>query len=748
MKIHRQSPSNAQLEESSEKSSAVTLAPPAFALGASSAAEGNGDGANSNESLGEEFGDGQNISASTSNDDGDESPMERLDKLLNRRVFQHKGQICDLLYKISPDERELVKKTDSYRQAICDTVKKDRAMIGTVLSALDCSLDDQLRWLNRWQLSSQPGMMPRYDLVRSFVQGASQVERDALKTAEFKKLFKNMESDDRGRVGMVDDLDFDLASKLDWYRYFEGNAARFSKIKSWISEDGATAKATLADAALRTWFITLCLPEELLVAAKIMGLELSTTIEWLQEKSTLAKFKLTFAQVKSLLACEGGEISALLAKGSVKNFLFSQLTLPEAINLVKESKMELSLLVRFLNAKYQYEGLSPAYDQLRSFILAAPANQRLALKEGEVKQIILYGCNESTIFTALQDLNFDLGTKLEWLKAMRINLSEKHEGPQLSYEAISPLVSGAEGADKEYLQTEAGQNQVMSLGAGKSIGNALDDLDLKLPLKDKIRRVYVSAGISSVKILLDAEVQAARDKVWKDPTLMAEFQKLMGDDNYLILICALRMRFAGRSTLEKAADVDKAIQENLGPYVTDAVKMGQHFEGHVAVVDDFHWNIAGILAFGKGPWETKWKTGCVGFVGNNELAFVNKDTAQAGTMIHEAVHRYSDLGSSGVIYLSQPLNEGITEYFTQKVCAGVGIDGPDRGVYVPNYQCAAKLAKLVGEATLATSFFKGPANVLKDAYISKKGKKSGEENWTKFIDYTKEDKWTEAALLL
>lgn len=748
MKIQQDNQSSRQFDESKEQVEGKSFAPAPFSLSASPS-----DVADDSNTETDAEGNGLIAGENTSNQaaDGNESeggPKERLDKLLGRKTFQHANEIPILLGQLAAGERELIKASSAYRNSICSAVRKKKHLIGDVLIVLECELTDKIEWLVAWQRSSNPGMVGDYALVRGFVQGASQSERDALNTTQFLNLFRSMESDERGAIGMIDDLNFDLSGKFVWYRSLSRGVGRYKHIKHWLSSDPGSAENALSDLDLRSWFVSICVSEELLQACDLMQLSLATTIEFLREKEKTNKFKLSLAQIQSLLSRDAVQVAELLGNQPALSYILSKISIPELTELLMTSIHGLGISIRLLAAKYQLGGRKITYAQLQGFILIAPEAERATLNGGDTREIILNACNETTIFTALEDLKFDLATKLDWLKSMRLNLSQIYEGPTLDYAAISPLVTGAKGEDKAYLQSEAGQDQVMKLGAGKSIGTAISDLDMKLPLREKIQRVYPNGGIASIKILLESESQKERDKIWKDTKTMLEFRKLMGDNAYLTLVCALRMRFGGVANLEKATEVDAMIQKQLGAYVNGAVEKGRHFDGEVAVVDTYHWDIAGELDNGAENWKNEGKNGWAGFVDKSKRAFVYKEKARKGTMTHEAIHKYSALGADGIIYASQPLNEGITEYFTRKVCKAGGIEFPKGRSYDPNYSCVVKLVSFLGEKVVANAFFDGPATVLEVAFKARIGKSSGTDIWSRFIEHTKKDEWRAASNLI
>lgn len=200
----------------------------------------------------------------------------------------------------------------------------------------------------------------------------------------------------------------------------------------------------------------------------------------------------------------------------------------------------------------------------------------------------------------------------------------------------------------------------------------------------------------------------------------------------------------GKVPHSTAQDADAAIQKHLAKYVKSAVKEGRKIEGKVAVVGDVDWDKAGENHYGKSKWHTTrpgtkslYRDSINGFVDGAGRVWIHKDRGDAGTMIHEAIHKYSD---PALIAKSQPLNEGVTEFFTRKVCDAAGINILARKVYEPNRKCVANLAKLVGENKVASAYFDGKVDQLKKEFVAKKS----QSDWTSFIAATKINDWQTA----
>ena len=102
-------------------------------------------------------------------------------------------------------------------------------------------------------------------------------------------------------------------------------------------------------------------------------------------------------------------------------------------------------------------------------------------------------------------------------------------------------------------------------------------------------------------------------------------------------------------------------------------------------------------------------------------------------MVHEAVHIY---GGFGVAELAEPLNEGITEYFTRIVLQQIDPDDA-RTTYQRQFGVAALLVDRTSEAIVAAAYFDGDHAGLETAFQANWDAKGGdgftEQPWTEFL---------------
>lgn len=238
--------------------------------------------------------------------------------------------------------------------------------------------------------------------------------------------------------------------------------------------------------------------------------------------------------------------------------------------------------------------------------------------------------------------------------------------------------------------------------------------------------------------------QTDRDTIWSDPQLMATVKSKLSAQDYLNLLVALRefqpgTPAEGGGAHTKPNVADTYIRDKLSAYVTESARKGRKIEGLVAVVGGTDWDAAGIAHYGASVWNGGKKDAINGFVDSHGRVWIERNSGNAGTMIHEGLHKYSD-GA----FLSQVgfnANEGVTEWFTRKI--GKALTPPiTRGNYEPNFLVIKKLVELVTEPVVAAAYFDGKLDELKQAVRDKS------KSWTTFKTEIGSGNWVDATSAL
>ena len=273
------------------------------------------------------------------------------------------------------------------------------------------------------------------------------------------------------------------------------------------------------------------------------------------------------------------------------------------------------------------------------------------------------------------------------------------------------------------------------------------------PAISSIIKYWTPVTLADLESLITAASAADRKTVWSDTALLTQAEAKLGNDSYLTFITKLGMHQAPTTTeLEEggeehtpAPEADRLIRDKLSGFVANAVTAGRQITGKVAVVASADWDRAGVAHYGNAVWhtgpppKTPKKQAINGFVDSSGRVWIERNSGNAGTLIHEGMHKYSD----GAVLndLGFDVNEGVTEYFTRIICKDLSID---RGNYEAQFKLIELLAtNVASKAIIAAAYFDGNITGLKLAFIAyRKTTKSDSDTeannrWGYFISFFK-----------
>jgi len=278
---------------------------------------------------------------------------------------------------------------------------------------------------------------------------------------------------------------------------------------------------------------------------------------------------------------------------------------------------------------------------------------------------------------------------------------------------------------------------------------------LALPLRDFIALLLDNTAQSlepnDLKAACDRASQDQRDAVYADKQLMDQIEKKLTTHQYIAVLSYLRV-VEGPTTgaLEEsegrqgghtsAKEADAIIQDKMQQYVAEAVRAGKQVSGQVAIVSDADFRKAYRDYYG--PKDTEVDITNAFVRGSDGLIVIHGDRGNAGTTIHEGLHKYSNdalLSKAGF-----HVNEGVTEFFTRQICESL----PDpivRGNYQNEFDVIKVLVALVGKEKLAEAYFGGKYGNLVEAF-AKSGK--SKQAWAGFVQAMEGENFGRALRLL
>ena len=157
------------------------------------------------------------------------------------------------------------------------------------------------------------------------------------------------------------------------------------------------------------------------------------------------------------------------------------------------------------------------------------------------------------------------------------------------------------------------------------------------------------------------------------------------------------------------AEADRLIAEAVGGLVPNLAE--GLAAGHVRIVADAEFLVAYDRYFGDdGEYDVTNAFVERGSPEGIDLVWVHRDRGDAGTVIHEAMHLYSNASYRGD--LGSRTNEGTTEYFTRIVTDAEGIA---RDTYPGELSGVNALVAATSQQTLADAYFGGDIAGLRAA---------------------------------
>lgn len=213
-----------------------------------------------------------------------------------------------------------------------------------------------------------------------------------------------------------------------------------------------------------------------------------------------------------------------------------------------------------------------------------------------------------------------------------------------------------------------------------------------------------------------------------------------------------KIAFKGKYTNKEKQQIDEAasgVQGTLSGYVNEKIE-NIDFASLTAFLSEDQWENIGIFRKDTiqnvGGEEREAKVH--GVTSPDKTVWIRKSLATKMELIHEYIHVISN---GAVRKQSVYLNEGMTQYFAEKVCSVLKISSNKSGdAYLDQTNLVEKIVRLVGEQVVAEAYFKGNVKALEEAIKNKKGYTGQDwgKEWRTFISNVNNSVWKEAEKFL
>ena len=242
---------------------------------------------------------------------------------------------------------------------------------------------------------------------------------------------------------------------------------------------------------------------EMKEAVVTLGLDLPTKLDWL-DKTALLTSGINYNEIQAFVTSAPQTERDMLKNARWRSFFVSVCTNQTIFTAVNDLGFDLVTKLEWIRTEASAL-LSLNYAQIQPLITAAPQADRDRLKTADWKSFFLDVCTNRTIFTAVNDLAFDLVTKLEWIRA------EASARFSLTYADIEPLIRGASATDRAAITTDAWLSFWTDLCTNATMAQAVDVL-----FPDNLRKkLEWMAEEGSSLPLVNAKVTATADLAQK-----------------------------------------------------------------------------------------------------------------------------------------------------------------------------------------------------------------------------------------
>jgi hypothetical protein len=246
-----------------------------------------------------------------------------------------------------------------------------------------------------------------------------------------------------------------------------------------------TEKATvLANNSYKTRMANALSVSEMIRAVNYLGWTLDKKLEWVNAAATFGTLFLDYSEIKEMVTSADQPQREALKSDTWKNFFVGVCTNNTMVEALNDLQYDLITKLTWLKAEMTITSWELDYTTIKTWITSATQTERDSLKTNGAVGLNFFidVCTNNTMVEALNDLQYDLITKLTWLKAeMTITSWE------LNYTTIKPWITSATTTqtERDALKTnsDVGLDFFVSVCTNATIVEALNDLQFDLVTK-------------------------------------------------------------------------------------------------------------------------------------------------------------------------------------------------------------------------------------------------------------------------
>jgi hypothetical protein len=294
-------------------------------------------------------------------------------------------------------------------------------------------------------------------------------------------------------VRAVNNLGPVLSTKLEWVQAaaLTTSSIGYEDIAGMIRSAPQGERDVLKINYWKNFFVDVCTNETMVTALNDLGYDLQTKLNWLRAEMTVTSMELDYVRIKPwIIAAPQAERDALKTD-AWKNFFVDVCTNETMVTALNDLGYDLQTKLNWLRAEMTVTSMELDYVRIKPWIIAAPQAERDALKTDAWKNFFVDVCTNETMVTALNDLGYDLQTKLNWLRAeMTVTSME------LDYVRIKPWIIAAPQAERDALKTDAWKNFFVDVCTNETMVTAL--IDLNYDMETQVRWMIAESDKETV----------------------------------------------------------------------------------------------------------------------------------------------------------------------------------------------------------------------------------------------------------
>jgi hypothetical protein len=182
------------------------------------------------------------------------------------------------------------------------------------------------------------------------------------------------------------------------------------------------------------------------------------------------------------------------------------------------------------------------YGDIKALVVAAPQDQRDALKSGAWRHFFTEVCTDATILQAVADLKYDLATKLDWIGG-------EYDLDDLGYAQIRNFIVNATQAERDVLKTRPWRDWFTEVCTDKTMATAV--MDLGFDLKTKLAwMIYEDTNLELVGMVIRNTPAAELPAVAADAAFLKTLRDELGENDYKFAHAMLTQGLLGQATVD------------------------------------------------------------------------------------------------------------------------------------------------------------------------------------------------------